>query len=145
MIETNVDNMNPEIYGYLADQLFARGALDVTLTPTIMKKGRPAVTLAVLAHPHAVDGIVETIFRETTSIGLRMVDVRRRKLRRREETVETRYGPVRVKVSLLEGSVANVAPEYEDCRALASTRGVPLKRIYEEAALAAKAGIRDDG
>jgi uncharacterized protein (TIGR00299 family) protein len=137
-IEANIDDLNPQIYDHLSERLFAAGARDVTLTPTIMKKGRPGVILSILAEPAKRDQIAEIIFAETTTIGLRFHPMARLKLERRIATVATRYGAIRVKVSGDPLDPATVAPEYEDCRQAALDHKVPLKIVIEEAAAAAR-------
>lgn len=132
IIESNIDDMNPQIYGHLIDALMARGAHDVYLTPIIMKKGRPAILLSVLTDKDKSAEMFDTIFRETTSIGVRIHEVGRKKLSREVRTVETPYGKIRVKISK-RGEVMTVTPEYEDCRKLAEEKQVPLKQIIEEA------------
>ncbi len=137
-LETTIDDMNPQWYGHLVDQLLARGALDVWLTPVQMKKGRPGTLVTVLAAPDTSEPLLATLFAETTTLGVRLQPVRRRILDRRLETVETRYGAVRVKLALAGGTVRSTAPEYEDCRRLALAHGVPLHRVYEAALEAAR-------
>ncbi len=139
MVETNIDDMNPEWLSYLADRLRAEGALDVTMTPVLMKKGRPGTVLSVLAAPAAVQPVLDRIFAETTTLGVRMYDVRRQKLRRRIETVTTPWGPVRVKVAQIGSVDRNHAPEYEDCQRLASAANVPLRDVYDAARRAMEA------
>jgi uncharacterized protein (TIGR00299 family) protein len=133
VVETDIDDMSPEIHGYLMERLPEAGALDVTLTPVQMKKNRPGVTIKILSREAEVDTIIDTLFRESTSIGVRRYPVRRAKLSRRTEEVETKYGTVRLKVSCdQEGRIVNVAPEFEDCKRIAEARGIPLKEIYRE-------------
>jgi uncharacterized protein (TIGR00299 family) protein len=133
VVETDIDDMSPEIHGYLMERLPEVGALDVTLTPVQMKKNRPGVTIKILSREAEVDTIIDTLFRESTSIGVRRYPVRRAKLSRRTEEVETKYGTVRLKVSCdQEGRIVNVAPEFEDCKRIAEARGIPLKEIYRE-------------
>jgi len=133
VVETDIDDMSPEMHGYLMERLPQAGALDVTFTPIQMKKNRPGISIRVLGNDAAVDGIIDTIFRESTSIGVRFYPVRRAKLGRRVEEVETKYGTVRLKVSTDgRGRVVNVMPEFEDCKRIAETRGVPLKEVYRE-------------
>ncbi len=135
LLETNIDDMNPEIYGYVIERLLAAGALDAYLTPIIMKKGRPAVVLSVLCQPNAATALRDLIFTETTTLGVRVQQVTRHCVPRASITVTTPYGPIPVKVaSWADGEKA--APEYEDCRRAAQTHGVPLLRVYA-AALAA--------
>jgi len=133
LIETNIDNMNPEFYDYVMETLLKGGALDVYLTPVIMKKNRPGTKLSVIAGGEKLDRMVELLFRETTTLGVRFQPLRRRKLERRIEKVDTRFGRVRVKVAGAGGKTLNVSPEYDDCRRTALKHGVPLREVYEEA------------
>ena len=137
-IAANIDDLNPQVYGHLSDRLFAAGARDVTLTPAIMKKGRPAVSLAVLADHAARDRLAQIIFTETSSIGLRFHPVSRLKLERKTIEVETRFGAIRVKVSGPAAAPATVAPEYDDCQRAALAHDAPLKLVMEEALAAAR-------
>ncbi len=133
VVETDIDDMSPEIYGYLMEKLPEAGALDVTFTPIQMKKNRPGITIKVLCYEAEVDMIIDTLFRESTSIGVRLYSVRRAKLSRRTEEVETKYGTVRLKVSTdHRGRAINIMPEYEDCKRIAEAMGIPLKEIYRE-------------
>jgi uncharacterized protein (DUF111 family) len=111
----------------------SKGAHDVYLTPIIMKKGRPAILLSVLTDKSMSAVMLDTIFRETTSIGVRIQEVGRKKLSREILTVETAYGKVRVKISKQGDEIMTVTPEYEDCRKLAEEKQVPLKQVMEEA------------
>jgi uncharacterized protein (TIGR00299 family) protein len=131
LIETNVDNMNPELFGHTMERLLAVGALDVFYTPIVMKKSRPATLVSVLAEPPLVDALSEVLFRETTTLGVRVTEVSRRCLEREWREVETQWGTVRVKIGRLHGEVVNVAPEYEDCARLAREKGVPAKVVYD--------------
>ncbi|MBE3604009.1 nickel pincer cofactor biosynthesis protein LarC [bacterium] len=139
-ISANIDDLNPQIYGHLGEQLLAAGARDVTLTPTIMKKGRPGVILSVLAEMSARDRLARMIFEETTTIGVRFHPVSRLKLDRRLEEVETRFGKIRVKVASADaaGSPLNLSPEFDDCRKAAMDHSAPLKLVMEEAIAAAR-------
>jgi uncharacterized protein (TIGR00299 family) protein len=137
-IAANIDDLNPQIYSHVTDRLFAAGARDVTITPTIMKKGRPGVTLAVLAEADTRDRVAAILFAETSTIGVRFHPVSRLKLTRRTLEAETRFGIIRVKVSGESPLPASIAPEYEDCRTAAITHGVPLKHVIEEAVVAAR-------
>ena len=132
-IETNVDDMSGEWFGYLAETLMAKGALDVTMIPATMKKGRPGTLVSVLVPSDRTDDAVATLFRETTTLGLRIRPTRRLMLPRRTDTVQTAYGPIRVKVAMHGGSVRGVAPEYEDCRAAATRADVPLQAVMSAA------------
>jgi len=147
LIQTNLDDMNPELFEHLLDRLLEAGALDVFYTPIVMKKSRPATLVSVLADPGKVDALSAILFRETTALGLRVHEVSRRCLDRRWTEVDTPYGRVRVKLGLLGSETVTLAPEYEDCRRLARERGVPLKAVYEAAQAAARrcAGCRDMG
>jgi hypothetical protein len=137
-ISANIDDLNPQIYGHLSDRLFAADARDVTLTPTIMKKGRPAVTLAVLAEAAKRDRIAQIIFSETSTIGLRFHTVSRLKLERKTIEAEKRFGTIRVKVSGDGAAPMTIAPEYDDCQRAALDHDAPLKLVMEEALAVAR-------
>jgi len=142
-IAANIDDLNPQIYDHLIERLFAAGARDVTLTPTIMKKSRPAVTLSVLAEPANRNAIAEIIFTETTTIGLRAHPVTRLKLPRKTSEVETKWGKVRIKISGAKGQKpTTITPEYEDCRQIATTNGVALRVVIEVARAVARAQLK---
>lgn len=130
VVETNIDDMNPEIYPYLMDRLLQLGARDVWLTPIQMKKGRPAHTLSVLTDLEKQQAIVGELMKETSTLGVRVSHVMRQEAERRVEKVETSLGPVRVKLKLQDGAPVSLAPEYEDCAAIASRTGLPLKDVY---------------
>ena len=136
LIEANIDDMNPEVYGYLFDRLLAQGAYDVYAAPVLMKKGRPGNMLSVLAPVGRLDELAGIVLRETTTIGLRYYEVERRVLERQIQTVATPYGVVGVKFSCIDGR-RRVAPEYEDCARLAQEHQVPLLSVYEAAQTAA--------
>jgi hypothetical protein len=138
VVEANIDDMNPEWYERVFERLFEAGAMDVYLTPIQMKRNRPAVTLSLMVEESKLEGALEILFAETTTIGVRMHPVERRKLDREERSVETAYGPVRVKVARWRGRVTNAAPEYRDCLRIAKEQGVPLKDIYQAALTAAQ-------
>ena len=140
-IAANIDDLNPQIYDHLSELLFAAGARDVTLTPTIMKKGRPGIILSVLADPVQRDRIAELIFRETTTIGVRFHPMARLKLERKIVEVQTRFGAIRVKLSGDGTSPSTISPEYEDCRRAAGAHNVPLKSVIEEASAAARRNL----
>ena len=125
--------MSPEISGYLMEQLFERGALDVFLTPIFMKKGRPATKLSVLCTPSLRDALSEMLLVETTTFGVRSYTVDRLKLTRDFVDIQTRWGTVRAKRGYLEDQLIKTVPEYEDCKQLAEQHSVPLREIYEEA------------
>ena len=132
LIETNIDDMSPEIYGFLIDRLFTEGARDAYLTPVIMKKGRPGVVLSVLADPDRTQSFTDLIFRETTTLGVRIRRVERQTISRRREVVETAFGPVAVKVASYGGRT-RLAPEFEDCARIASEQDVPILEVYRAA------------
>jgi len=133
IVETNMDDMNPQIYEYLMSRLFKNGALDVFLMPIQMKKGRPAILLKVLCPENKKGNIIDTIFEETTTIGVRTYEVERHCLERRIENVSTPYGKVRVKVAERNGKVLNIQPEYEDCKEIAEKKKLPLKEVMDSA------------
>jgi uncharacterized protein (TIGR00299 family) protein len=137
-IETNIDDLNPQIYGHLSEKLFSAGARDVTITPTIMKKGRPGVILSVLAEPYRRAGIIAELFAETGTLGVRWRKVERALAPREMRKVATRFGDITVKVSRVCGETLRIAPEYEDCRAAAVKHAVPLQLVMEEARSAAR-------
>jgi pyridinium-3,5-bisthiocarboxylic acid mononucleotide nickel chelatase len=136
-VEANIDDLNPQIYDHVVDRLFEAGARDVTLTPTIMKKGRPAVTIAVLVDPAARESVASILFAETSTIGLRYHSVARLKLAREIKEVETRWGRVQVKVSRA-GDIVTLAPEYDDCKRVARQHHVALRLVLEEAQAAGR-------
>ena len=142
VIETNVDDMNPQLFATAMDRLFAAGALDVYLTPIQMKKGRPATLVSVLAAMEQVDALAQVLYEETTTIGVRWYEVARRALPRRWETVETEFGPVRVKMAEMKPGDWKVMPEYDDCLALAGAKGVPVRVVQEAAMVQAHALIK---
>ncbi|MDQ3667245.1 MAG: nickel pincer cofactor biosynthesis protein LarC [Acidobacteriota bacterium] len=133
MIETNVDDMSPQIFGHVMGRAFEIGALDCYFTPIQMKKDRPGVLLSVLCRPEEKESLTEMLFGETTTLGVRSYEVQRRALEREIVQVETEYGPIDVKVARLNGNVVNEMPEYEQCRAAALKSDVPL-RVVESAA-----------
>jgi uncharacterized protein (TIGR00299 family) protein len=133
VIETNIDDMSPQVYDYIIERLMDEGAQDVYLSPIIMKKGRPAILLSVLTDMSKTDSLLDIIFHETTSIGARIQEVGRKKLSREIMEVETVYGRVAVKVSKHGSEILTVTPEYGDCRRIAEEKKVPLKKIMEEA------------
>jgi uncharacterized protein (TIGR00299 family) protein len=129
VIEANLDDMSPQIYGYFVDRALAAGALDVFSTPVQMKKNRPGQLVTLLCNAGDTDRLVDLIFRETTTIGVRMYEVRRRTLERETVAVSMPLGEVHMKVARLNGTILNAAPEYEDCQRIAAEKGVPLKQV----------------
>ena len=140
VLETSVDDMSPELYGYLVERALEAGALDITCTPVQMKKNRPGLDIRVLARPDQAETLADLIFAETTTIGLRISCAQRRVLDRELVSVETEYGPVRIKVARRQGKTVNAAPEYEDCRRVALEQGVPLKQVMDRAREALRKG-----
>jgi uncharacterized protein (TIGR00299 family) protein len=138
VIETNIDDLSPQIYEHVMALLFDAGALDVFLTPLQMKRNRPATQLSVILPEERVAAALDILFAETTSIGVRTYPVRRWKLAREQIAVDTAYGTLRVKVGRKGESVVNVAPEYVDCRQAAEAAGIPLKDVIQAALAAAK-------
>ena len=140
-IETNLDDVSPQVLGAVMQQLLAAGALDVWFTPVQMKKSRPGTRLSALCDEGAVEKIADIIFTETTAFGLRVEKIRRLKLARRFETVKTRHGEVTVKLGFKGGRLLQVAPEFEGCRAVAERAGVPLREVHVAALEAARAAF----
>ena len=136
VIEADIDDMNPQIFGVVMDALLAQGALDVYYTSIQMKKNRPGVLLTVIAPPAARERLTSTIFRETTTIGVRYREMARECLDREEVAVQTPLGAVRVKVARRNGEILNASPEFEDCARIARDRNIPVKEVQ---ALAVKA------
>ncbi len=133
VIEANIDDVSPEILGYVMERALAHGALDIFYMPTQMKKNRPGVLITLLCRMEDRERLIDLLFKETTTIGLRYHDVERRCLHRRVVNVSTPYGPVRVKVSSLGDQPITVAPEYEDCREAAQKFDVPLRAVMRAA------------
>lgn len=131
VIETNIDDMNPELYEHVIDRLLTNGAKDASLTPIIMKKSRPAIQISVLCGEEDVNTLTDILFEETTTLGVRKYRVQRTMLDRKVVTVETPYGPVDVKVGMYRGTVLKFKPEYDQCTRLAVKHGLPLTRVYE--------------
>lgn len=138
LLETNIDDMNPECYGYVMDKLFALGALDVSMTAIQMKKNRPGIMLQVLLEPALQSQVIALIFAETTTLGLRMQEVSRVELGRKLEIIDTLYGSCEVKRVFLPDGGCRLIPEYEACRRLAEKSKRPLREVYEEILLLAK-------
>lgn len=132
-IETNLDDLNPQAYETVMDRLFAAGALDVTLTPVIMKRGRPGIVLTTLASREQAEAVAGVVLRETTTLGVRMQEMQRRILPRRVRTVRTRGGLVRVKLAEAERGLMKAAPEYQDCKRIAERTGRPVRDVMDEA------------
>jgi uncharacterized protein (TIGR00299 family) protein len=133
VIEANLDDMNPQIYGYFLEKALSVGALDVYTTPVQMKKNRPGTLLTVLCKPQDTNALMSLIFAETTTFGARTYRAQRRALPRELVKVTTSFGDVHVKLSRVNGRILHVAPEYDDCRKLAVEKNVPLQRVIREA------------
>jgi pyridinium-3,5-bisthiocarboxylic acid mononucleotide nickel chelatase len=136
VLEANLDDLNPQVFGYVMDRLLEEGALDAFGMPVQMKKNRPGTLLTVLCKPEDAAKLTQLIFTETTTLGVRRRDEMRQTLARRWENVGTRWGEVRIKIASMNGTVTNFAPEYEDCRRIAAEHHVPLKTVIQEAARA---------
>ena len=135
-VETNLDDVNPQVYEHVMEQLLSRGALDVTLTPVIMKRGRPGVVLTCLVAQAELDGILDVVFQETTALGVRVCEVMRQILPRRFVSVKVPGGVVRMKIADVNDTTTKAAPEYLDCKRIAERTGRPLKAVLDEAVLA---------
>jgi hypothetical protein len=133
VIETNIDDMNPQFYDYVIEGLLGMKVLEVFITPILMKKNRPGHLLTVICPSEKLASVTEFLLRETTTIGLRWHEDERAKTDREIIPRQTKYGKIRFKLARWEGKVVNFSPEYEDCKRLALEKGVPLKEIFEEA------------
>ena len=132
MLETNIDDMSPEVHGYVIERLLGAGALDAYLIPVLMKKGRPGVVISVLCRPEDASDLRGLLFAETTTLGIRTSKVQRDCLPREMKMVDTPFGAIRIKVARwADGEKA--APEYEDCRRAAEAHRVPLQHVYQVA------------
>jgi uncharacterized protein (TIGR00299 family) protein len=136
VLEANLDDLNPQVFGYVMDRLLEEGALDVFGMPVQMKKNRPGTLLTVLSKPEDAEKLAQLIFSETTTLGVRRREESRQTLARRWESVRIEWGEVRIKIASMNGTVTNYAPEYEDCRRIAAEHHVPLKTVMQEAARA---------
>lgn len=132
VMETNIDDMNPEFYDYVLDRLFAAGARDVFLSPIQMKKNRPGTLLRVIAEPSQREKFANILFRETSTIGIRYYPVNRMILKRASKKVKTRFGPVKVKIIEEPDGTKRATPEYDDLRRIATAKKIPLKTLYDE-------------
>src|SRR5271165_1344000 len=143
VLEANLDDLNPQVFGYVMDRLFEEGALDAFGMPVQMKKSRPGTLLTVLCKPEDAGKMAQLIFTETTTLGVRRRNEARQTLARRWESVGTPWGEVRIKIESMNGTITNYAPEYEDCRRIAAEHHVPLKAVMQEAARAYSNGKRE--
>jgi pyridinium-3,5-bisthiocarboxylic acid mononucleotide nickel chelatase len=133
ILEANLDDLNPQVFGYVMERLLEEGALDAFGMPVQMKKNRPGMLLTVLCKPDDASKLTQLLFSETTTLGVRRRNEIRQTLARRWENVQTQWGAVRIKIASLNGTVTNYAPEYEDCRRIAAEHHVPLKQVMGEA------------
>lgn len=132
VIETNVDDMNPQIYEYVMEKLFKAGALDVYLTQVLMKKGRPGVKMTVLCNKEQLENLMKIVLKETSTIGLRFYEAKRRILQREIKIIDTEFGKVRVKFSRLGDDILKAAPEYEDCKRIAKKLNISLLEVMKK-------------
>jgi uncharacterized protein (DUF111 family) len=130
LIESNIDDMNPEFYEYISERLFASGASDVYYSQIIMKKGRPGIVLSVICEPGLEDQIKEIIFTESTTLGLRTFNFKKDTLVREFSKLETAYGEVTVKRSFYNGKEVSAKPEYDECKRIAKESDIPIKVVY---------------
>ncbi len=138
VIETNIDDMNPQLFGDVMEQVLAAGALDVFLTPVQMKKNRPGTLLTVLCEPGDADRFAELVLTHTTTFGVRIHEARRLKLDRQIVSVKTRFGEIAVKIGRQNGKIITRSPEYDSCRAAATRNNVSMKEVYQAAQCAAE-------
>lgn len=131
ILETNIDDMNPELYGYVEERLFEVGALDVFKTPIFMKKGRPAIKLSVLTNEKVEKDILDVIFEETTSIGVRKYKVEKIMLNREFSKIKTEYGDITIKKAYYKGKLVKYKPEYEECRTIAKEKNISIDKVYK--------------
>ncbi len=132
IIECNIDDMNSELYEFIIDKLFYEGALDVYLTPIVMKKGRPSIKISVLCNDEKVEKIKEILFRETTTFGVRSFKVNKTKLQRKFIKVSTSHGVVTVKEAYYKGEKIKSKLEYEECKEIAQSTGIPIREVYKQ-------------
>lgn len=132
ILEATIDDMNPEFYSFLMDKLFDAGALDVYFTPVYMKKNRPGIVVTITTPELNLDRVKETLFIESTTIGVRKYDVERWILDREIKTLNTSYGEVKFKVGKLDGKIINISPEFEDVRRVANEHNLPIKGVYNQ-------------
>ena len=145
VIESSIDDSTPEEIGYLTEELFGSGALDVTVTPVQMKKNRPGFTVAAVSAPERLDACARAMLERSSTFGLRYQYFYRKTLDRTLVKVETRFGPISVKVGSLGGTVLKAAPEYEECKTAARVFDVPLREVFREAMAAFHAGAKREG
>jgi uncharacterized protein (DUF111 family) len=132
MIETNIDDMNPEIFDAVMESLFDARALDVYFSSIIMKKNRPATKISVLAEKQEREVLSKILLRETTSFGVRFYEVGRLTLEREIQKLKTSYGIIKIKIGTLDGETVQAAPEFDDCRNAARKKKIPVKKVYDD-------------
>ena len=143
-IETNIDDMNPQLLAYASEILLKQGALDVFMTPIFMKKNRLGTMLSVLTTRDKLDDILSTIFTETMTLGVRIHHLERKKLSREIVLTKTRFGEIKVKIGKIGNQITNIAPEYESCKEIAVKQRIPLKDVYDEAKEAARKALSEE-
>ena len=131
IMESNIDNMNPEIFPYVIERLMKNGALDAYTESILMKKNRHGIKITALCYKNDIDKLSKIIFEETTTLGIRIFPAGRKKLEREIKTIKTKYGKIRVKISKFNNKIKNITPEYEDCVRIARKYKIPLRRVYE--------------
>ena len=137
VIESNIDDMNPEFYDHVMELLFKAGAIDVFFSPVHMKKNRPGIIISVISTMDCFDSLIRVLLEETSTLGVRYYDINRITLQRTQKLIRTTLGNIRVKIGGVEESTRNISPEYEDCRKIALEKGIPIKRVYDEALMVA--------
>jgi uncharacterized protein (DUF111 family) len=142
VIETNIDDMNPQLYEYVMEKLLAMGVFEVFMTPILMKKNRPATLLTIISPVEKLPTVTEFLLKETTTLGLRWREEERNRTDREILFLRTRYGKIRFKLARWEGKIVNLSPEYDDCKRLALRKKISLKEIFEEARREAMASLK---
>ena len=132
LLESNIDDMNPEFYDHISDRLFKAGASDVYFSQIIMKKGRPGVVLSVICEPGLEDNVKEIIFTESTTLGIRTFDFKKDTLAREFSKLKTAYGEVTIKRSFYNGKEVSAKPEYDECKRIALEKAIPVKEVYND-------------
>ena len=145
LMETSIDDMNPEFYNYILEELFTLGVLDVNIVPVQMKKNRPGILLRVLSHPTLQASVLELLFKETSTLGVRIQEVKRVELQRETKIISTPYGPCRVKSVIMPEGEERMIPEFEECKRIARSTRMPLRKVYEDILLAAGRELADQG
>lgn len=144
LLETNIDNMNPELLGYATELLWSKGVLDLYMTPIFMKKNRAGTMLSIIISPDKLDEVLSTVFSEVPTLGLRIQNIQRKTLDRKQTKFQTKYGEISVKIGKLGNQVKSILPEYENCRQIAIEKKIPIWVVYEEAKQVARKTILDD-